>query len=273
MVVTDLDGTLLNNDRMISQQDLETLHSLRHQGVLRVIATGRNLYSARKVLSDDTPIDYLIFSSGAGIMNWSTKELIYQDHIPEKIVSDLIALFIDHKYDFMVHQPVPDNHHFYYWRSKKGNKDFERRLSVYRTYGKMLEPYKYSRTSASQLLVITRQPDHILPKLQNELTHLNVIRTTSPLDGKTTWIEIFPKHVSKAYASQWLLKHLDYKPRFTLAIGNDYNDSALLDWAEYSFVVANAAPELKSQYNNSASNSDHGFTEAVEKVRNKVNLI
>lgn len=268
MVLTDLDGTLLNDDRQISGKDLETLHLLKTHHILRVIATGRNLFSARKVLQPDTPIDYLIFSSGAGILNWQTQELIYKHFIPEEFVNELILLFIEESYDFMIHKPVPDNHYFYYRKSGKSNKDFERRLSVYRPFGRELDISSIPKLPASQLLVITAEPDPILPKLKNELDHLNVIRTTSPLDGKTTWIEIFPKQVSKSHAAQWLLDHLGHKPQFTLAVGNDYNDHDLLLWADYSFVVANAVQELKDQYQNSTSNSNHGFSEAVEKIIN-----
>jgi hypothetical protein len=61
---TDLDGTLLNGDGSLSSVNQQALHHLADQGVLRVAATGRSLYSARKVLDPAFPIDVLIFSSG-----------------------------------------------------------------------------------------------------------------------------------------------------------------------------------------------------------------
>lgn len=62
MVVTDLDGTLLNTDHQISETNKQTLHWLGDKKITRVAATGRTLFSSKKVLSNDTPIDYLIFS-------------------------------------------------------------------------------------------------------------------------------------------------------------------------------------------------------------------
>ena len=76
MVVTDLDGTLFQRDRRPSPRNLRTLVELGRRGRLRVIATGRNLFSARKVLPPDFPVDYLLFSSGAGIMDWPAQELL-----------------------------------------------------------------------------------------------------------------------------------------------------------------------------------------------------
>ena len=72
MVVTDLDGTLLNPQHQISDKDLQSLKLLGDKNIYRVIATGRSPYSLNKVLPADFPIDYLIFSSGSGIINWNT---------------------------------------------------------------------------------------------------------------------------------------------------------------------------------------------------------
>ena len=44
MVITDLDGTLLNRERKVSDRDAATLRRCAERGIVRVIATGRNLY-------------------------------------------------------------------------------------------------------------------------------------------------------------------------------------------------------------------------------------
>ena len=76
MLVCDLDGTLLVHGAPFDPLDLRTLRALGADGVVRVIATGRALATAQKVIAADFPIDYLIFSSGAGIMDWRTQELL-----------------------------------------------------------------------------------------------------------------------------------------------------------------------------------------------------
>ena len=56
-VFTDLDGTLLNSSQRLSDINRQTLTSLGRAGICRVVATGRSLYSARRVLDDAFPID------------------------------------------------------------------------------------------------------------------------------------------------------------------------------------------------------------------------
>ena len=57
-VFTDLDGTLLNSNQRLSDINRQTLTSLGKAGICRIVATGRSLYSAQRVLDDEFPIDY-----------------------------------------------------------------------------------------------------------------------------------------------------------------------------------------------------------------------
>jgi hydroxymethylpyrimidine pyrophosphatase-like HAD family hydrolase len=66
LFVTDLDGTLLRSDRTFAQSDLKALHRLGELHIIRVIATGRSIFSFNTVVDSALPIDYVIFSTGAG---------------------------------------------------------------------------------------------------------------------------------------------------------------------------------------------------------------
>ena len=61
-IITDLDGTLLPRGGSISSGTLEAFRLAGNKGCIRIIATGRNLYSALKILPAGFPIDYLVFS-------------------------------------------------------------------------------------------------------------------------------------------------------------------------------------------------------------------
>jgi hydroxymethylpyrimidine pyrophosphatase-like HAD family hydrolase len=90
-----------------------------------------------------------------------------------------------------------------------------------------------------------------------------IIQTTSPLDGQSTWIEIFPATVSKSLTTAWLSAAYGLKANHTLSVGNDYNDVDLLEWAGCSFVVDNAPDDLKNRFPVVASNNECGVAEAI----------
>jgi len=77
LIASDFDGTLYLPECPVSQSTLRTFDRLAENKIIRVIATGRSLFSVKKVISDDFPIDYLVLSSGAVLMKWDSKEIIF----------------------------------------------------------------------------------------------------------------------------------------------------------------------------------------------------
>lgn len=266
IVVTDLDGTILPSQGNISKTNYETLLQLKDQGITRVIATGRTLYSAMAVLPEDFPIDYLIFSSGTGIMKWETKELIYSQQIEADEVQDLSEILIDHEIDFMILDPIPNNHQFWYYQSGNKNSDFDRRLALYKQFATPVGQLSDTKRDACQILAILPNKVDWFEELKTKFTDIKIIRATSPLDHESIWMEIFPEHISKGRGCQWLCDNLKIKASESFVIGNDYNDIDLLEWGEHSFVVANAPKELKAKYQVTESVTDDGFSKAVNKT-------
>jgi Cof subfamily protein (haloacid dehalogenase superfamily) len=266
MVVTDLDGTLLRSNREVSDTDFSTLQTLGKDNILRVIATGRNLYSAKEVLANEFPFDYLIFSSGAGIVDWRTKKIIKKHALTVGDVRAAVKVLRKTEDDFVIHDPIPNNHHFIYYCTGKNNPDFFRRFEFYKEFAKEEDLNTYRFQSACQIIVIEPSGRKVsnFKFYSQVLNSLKIIRTTSPIDGKSTWIEIFPKEVSKARASEWIGAKHDIFPKDVLAVGNDFNDLDLLNWAETGMLVANAPDELKEKFPTVGSNNEDGFSEAVQ---------
>jgi hydroxymethylpyrimidine pyrophosphatase-like HAD family hydrolase len=121
--------------------------------------------------------------------------------------------------------------------------------------------------NATQLLAVVAPANaiQVLEKIRNELPDFNVIQTTSPLDGKSTWIEIFPTAVSKSQTAAWLAEGLGIDQRRIVSVGNDYNDLDLLAWTATSYVVDNAPQDLKKRFAGVASNDNGGVAEAAKR--------
>ncbi len=267
MVVTDLDGTLLDSSSGLSAGNREALVTLGERGRLRVVATGRSLYSARRVMDVDFPVDYLIFSTGAGIVDWSTGRLLRARHLSDSMARTIADRLRRLDLDFMVHGAVPDNHHFLYHRSGRPNPDFERRRCRYARYAAPLLDGLPPDMVVSQFLVVEPpQAASCHEALRSALDGANVIRATSPLDHRSRWIEIFPPDVSKSLAADWVRRRHAVAPQRIHAIGNDYNDTDLLEWAANAYVVDNAVEALKQRFAVVASNDEDGFAQAASLV-------
>ncbi|MFO8235162.1 MAG: Cof-type HAD-IIB family hydrolase [Bacteroidales bacterium] len=268
LVATDLDGTLLNNEQEIEPQDIETLEKLEKKGILRVIATGRNFFSLKKIIPKDFPLDYIIFSSGAGIFDWKNYKLIHSEYLPREKVKQIANFLIEENLDFMIQEVIPENHKFVYYNTREPNPDFLRRYEMYKEHATPLNPDTEKYEHASQIIVIPGKSHDYYLKLAKQLNGTKCIRTTSPLDGESLWVEIFPENVSKGHGLEWLCNHTNTESTKTIGIGNDYNDLDLLEFTGHSFAVDNAPVEIKKVYNSCKSNLECGFSDAVKKIMN-----
>lgn len=262
ILLTDLDGTLLDSERRVSRKNYDTFATLKQSKIVRVAATGRSLFSSRRVLSKDFPIDYLIFSSGAGVLNWQTGEVIRACSLERPDIHAAAEFFLDCDLDFSIHQPIPDTHMFHWFASSSPNPDFLQRLGLFQQFAHTGD-YR-DIASATQLLAVTEDHHAIIPQLQQKFGNLNIIRTTSPLNGHVVWVEVFPAEVSKGHAGAWLCDQLGIDHQYSMCIGNDFNDLAMLEWAQTAFIMENAASELRQRFNNAPHHNHDGFAIAVE---------
>ena len=264
LVVMDLDGTLLDSASRLSEVNRRTLEALGRNGAVRAVATGRSLYSARLVMHEDFPVDYLAFSSGAGVVSWEDGRLLRSPAMNPTLVSRLVTRLRGLRLDFMVQHAAPDSHRFHFVRSSRRNVDFEHRIKRYRRFAQPWRADVGGQFGVSQFVVV--EPPGVascLELLTREFEDVHVVRTTSPLDHASTWIELFPDGVSKAHASDWIRERHAIDAARTVAVGNDYNDLDMLDWAEHACVVSNAPPSMRVRYKVVRANDDDGFTEAV----------
>ena len=270
MIITDFDGTLFSSEGTIPPENYEALESAGKAGFIRTIATGRSLFSFRRIMeSRQLPlsdyIDYVIFSSGTGILELKSGSVIETAELSPSDASAASVLLMKQGIDFMIQKPLPDNHHMIYVKSNGSvNPDFYRRRLIYRDFAVQLVPSddeselealeRTCSAGASQLVAIIppfagADPEkyavELLDFLRRQLPGLSIIRTTSPIDHQSLWLEIFNSAVSKSLASERLASRFGLAADRCLAIGNDFNDEDLLKWAGTARTVDEAPERLR----------------------------
>lgn len=276
LFITDFDGTLLRDDKTISQEDVRTLEILRQKKIVTVIATGRSVYSFEKALAvigmargeNCLPVDYIIFSTGAGIMEFPGGKVIFQKAVPAPDIRKITRYFDRRKFDYMVHKSIPDTQYFLYKFQGNHNPDFHARLALYEEYASPLEAGHTHWDSATEVLAIIPGGADMdsIEIIEKDLSGFSVIHATSPLDYQSSWIEVFHKDVSKARSASWLVKRLGVHRDNTISVGNDYNDQDLLAWSGKGFVVENAPDSLKQVFKTVSSNNQNGVSQAVKET-------
>ncbi len=275
LFVADLDGTLLTDDKQIVTKDLEALFLLQQMGFLTAVATGRSNFSINKLLTTFShiemknsllPVDYIIFSTGAGIMNYPGMNILRSLTLGAEDVRFISSILENFAIDYMIHRPIPDTKYFLYSEHGKPNPDFHTRLNLYKDFA---TPFSSSILNkiigATEILCIFPEevPLERVKQLVRIFNRFSVIMATSPLDHKSIWVEIFFPAASKSQAIQWLCENLNISRSSVCAVGNDYNDEDLLCWARTSYIVANSPSTMRNNFPKVASNNNAGVSEAI----------
>ena len=269
LVATDLDGTFLRNDKSVTKANLDTLHALGDQGVLRVIATGRNLQKTREVIPAEMPFDYVVFSSGAGVYDWQNDQLLYHQNLGKQLVQQMVDFFVVQDLSFYLFRPVPDNHDCWYYRGSQFCSEFERYSEFHHAHSEALPSDRNVNSEACQFLIIF--PDDLTSfialkeNIERQFPEVKVVRTSSPFETGYIWMEIFHQSVSKGNGVRFICDTFQIDHGYTLGIGNDFNDMDLLEFTNYSYIVENGPVEMKKQFQVACSNEENAFACAVNK--------
>lgn len=300
IIFTDFDGTLYHKETQIHPDNFAALLKARSEGFLTVINTGRSLYSFHRVMERlenrlSEYFDYVIFSSGAGILKLPEDRIIESINLDESSASEAAGLFFRRGIDFMIQKSVPLNHHFTHVKSNGSlNPDFYRRIRIYEDFAEPLRKESASEDNMSDLDLIEKicssgvsqlvavippsagndekYAEELISYLRQRLSGCTVVRTTSPIDHKSLWVEIFSPEVSKAKTAKRLAAGYNLSNSRAMAIGNDFNDEDMLHWAGYSYTVEEAPQLLKDLHppagscaEGAVANAINLFIEAISK--------
>lgn len=263
---TDFDGTLHKPGSDFHSEDILALERLGSMNILRVIATGRSPFSFDRMMGERAlPIDYIVLSSGAGIQDYRTGEFLWTASMNEALTSNAVNRLNGSDYDFCVQGTVPLNHVFTYRYGSGSNPDMERRIALYAGHCRpMQEDDEHCASTQILIIVPPGRQDGVLKDVTESLGEsYNILRTTSPLDGESLWVEIFPAGVSKSSAVEWLAARFDLTGSDAAAVGNDYNDHDLLQWADHAFVVKDSPEHLRTHFREVPSVNEGGVAEAA----------
>ncbi|MDR0622495.1 MAG: HAD hydrolase family protein [Deltaproteobacteria bacterium] len=253
IVFMDFDGTIKPSGAPVSKPDVTASKKLGHLGLIRVVATGRGLYSFQRDYPDGFELDYLLFSSGLGLCPWKggPGPLALSGRFDRTDRDRALAACLALKRGFLAFEPPPRCHYhaFQYPEGHRPTEGFMKRLSSYVQFTRPYQP-NVDLGPVSEFLIPTpsRQALEIMADFEKLCPGLSVLRSSSPFGDDSVWLEIFPPGFSKGQTAKILADSLSLNASHALALGNDYNDLDLLDWAGLGLVTSNAPASLRAEY-------------------------
>lgn len=285
LVAIDLDGTLLDSYGNISVKNKAVIEAVRRKGVEVIIASGRNKTSAVSFSKDINSKKYAICNNGATLYDIENEKNIYNQFINKKKVLDIIKICDENSIfysiyteDFVIANTMNYNVLFF---ESENNKTLESQ----RTNIKIIKNiYDYIKDNENINVLKMNICDNnkiifnrIISKLKSikEVNVLDVEHMTKKLIKTGTeeaeieyyYTEITSQGVNKWNAIEKLIEILNMDKEQVITIGDNANDTMMIENAGMGVIMGNAAPYLKENAKFvTKSNNEDGVAEALEKL-------
>ena len=240
LVAVDMDGTLLHNDKSISDYTINVLRKIVEKGILLVPASGRPLNGMKAaVLNNVKGIKYAICSNGAMLMDVQKEKSISETGIPTEKALKALA--------YLEQFPVA-----VYVHTDKGTfraEGWEKTGLSEKNLGEFL---KTSGVNVMKMgaFVLT---DELAQKLLEKGSPIPGIAFLRTGDGI---IELNSTNASKGNALYILCEKLGIQLENVLAIGDNENDISMLQAAGISAAMRNAEDDVKQAAKFVAGNNE-----------------
>ncbi|ADG40443.1 hydrolase, haloacid dehalogenase-like family protein [Leuconostoc sp. C2] len=261
IVSIDIDGTLLNDQREITQEVKSSIQQALENDVKIVITTGRPLPGVRDILSElgiQGSDQYVITYNGGLVQTADGEKTLFRQPLGVKAFQEVNNFM--RTQDTYVQVETHDaayttNHRIHPWASFE-NSLVNLPLFVLDTENE-LEKVEFIKAIAN---AESSELDKVQAAIPNEISnHVNVIRSTA------NNLEFIDRQASKGNALLALADVLDIEHVQTMAIGDQANDYSMIEQAGVGVAMGNAIPELKAIADyETATNNHSGVAQAIK---------
>ncbi len=253
MVVTDMDGTLLNSQHQVSARFFELFQKLKGKNIAFVAASGRQYNS---IIDKLQPIkdDIIVIAENGALAKNKEKELLVTP-IHQNQIDDLLEKIkgIDGAHAMLCGKYMS------YFEGK--SKSFLNQLKEYYSSFEVLD--NFGHVTEEILKIAVYHPEDaesfVYPTLRPMENDVKV-----KVSGMN-WVDLNHKNANKGNALKYVMEEVGVTNEEVLVFGDYNNDIEMLSLSTYSFAMANAHPNVKkvAQFETS-SNNDFGVERILE---------
>lgn len=263
LLVLDIDGTLINNQKEITPYTKSILLKIQQIGIKIVLASGRPTYGVipiAKELELDKNGGYILSYNGSQIIDMATNELLFEKRVDPVMIPYLerkaqknnFAIFTYHQDTILTNQP--------------DNQWIQQEATLNGMQIKETPHFAESIDFSPCKCMLVSDDEEALTGLENHWKR----RLAGSLDvfrSEPYFLEVVPMQIDKANTLSVLLEKLSIDPKNVIAIGDGVCDVSMIQLAGLGIAMGNAQESVKACADYvTDSNEKDGVAKVVENI-------
>lgn len=263
ILFVDLDGTLLKDDKSISEENQKAIRKMLREGHYIALATGRTIESGRSVVRElglTVPGCYMIAFNGAVLYDCAADRVLLKRSIPIEVVQELF----ERAGEAGIYAQTYNNTDII---TSKHTKE----LDYYKDKNHL--SYKLSENvldlleeEPQKVLLISLDNKERLERFQRNNLRWEQNKCSSFFSCRE-YLEYCPLDTSKGTGIRYLTQILNMPDDATIAVGDEQNDISMIKAAYVGVAMKNGIQELKdaADYVTENDNNHDAIAEVIEK--------
>lgn len=253
ILFTDIDGTLLDSSRVVTDKNKAAIGRWIDSGNLFVLTSGRSVNAQKIVLDqfDDTDGMYMICFQGGLVYDFRNEKIIYEKLLKGEIASEILRMAAELGIHAHAYAPegiyTPENSDtFKKYIQMTGEKSYE-----------IQDPSQVNDKKIYKVLTASFEDEAILYELKEKIENSPFASQIDIIFSATYFLEFIPKGVSKGDGLVKMSEYLEVPIENTISVGDERNDISMIEAAGIGCSVGNGRPELKEKADYIARNDNN----------------
>ena len=286
LVAIDLDGTMLNQYGIITEETKDVIKKVQEKNVEVIIASGRAINSVKNFSKEINSQNYFISGNGAITYDIQNDKILYENILSKQKVLQIIKVCEENSIYYNVYtengiiaKSLNYNTLYYYKDNLSKPEENQTHINIVENV------YEYIEQREEKILKIMICDEHqsvfnsIIRKLKEisqievlEVSHMSrkiIKQGTEEIKLEYFYTEVSAQNVDKWNAIENLIKILGISKEEVVAIGDNANDLKMIQNAGLGKAKGESAPYIKQSADKVAlGNDENGVAQALEEIFN-----
>jgi hypothetical protein len=257
LVLADVDGTLVTEDKVLTQRAQAAVHRLHEAGIRFAITSGRPP-EGMAMLFDPLRLETPIAGFNGGLFVKRDLSIIEQKTLPTDVATSAIELIRKHGMDAWVYRGND-------WLiTKLDAPHVAREAWTVKFQPKVVKDFSDLLDGVAKIVGISDDLERVQRCEADAQAAFGGRATASR--SQPYYLDVTNKDANKGSVVEYLSRHIDVPPEEIATIGDQPNDVLMFKRSGFSIAMGNASDQVKAQASATTdSYNDEGFAKAMER--------